>query len=138
MVLHIQGQRSRSGDRRTNVLTEIASLTHFLQARSPRIIYRSKHHSLDVKESCGDLRTSMKILSAVTTHSWPELLGIQDSTLSKILTGLRMRHSFPLFPGGLKPRMDTYLRVCRREVNQNPVTMPGLKQILLVMFWTPK
>ena len=28
--------------------------------------------------------------------------------------------------------MDTYLHACRREVNQNPVTMPGLKQRLVV------
>ena len=26
--------------------------------------------------------------------------------------------------------MDTYLRACRREVNQNPGTMPGLRQRL--------
>ena len=38
----------------------------------------------------------------------------------------------------LKPPMDTYLHVSRREVNQNPVTKPGLKQGLVVMFWAPK
>ena len=34
--------------------------------------------------------------------------------------------------------MDTYLYVSRREVNQNPVTKPGLKQGLVVMFCAPK
>ena len=38
----------------------------------------------------------------------------------------------------LKPLMDTYLHVSRHEVNQNPVTKPGLKQGLVVMFWAPK
>ena len=33
--------------------------------------------------------------------------------------------------------MDTYLHgiACSREVNQNPVIMPGLKQRLVVIFW---
>ena len=39
------------------------------------------------------------------------------------------------FPGGLKPSMDTYFHVSRREVNQNPVTKPGLEQRLVVVFW---
>ena len=34
--------------------------------------------------------------------------------------------------------MDTYLHVSRREVNQNLVTKPGLKQRLVVMFWGQK
>jgi len=40
--------------------------------------------------------------------------------------------------GDLKPPMDTYHHASRREVNQNPVTKPGLKQGLVVMFWAPK
>ena len=46
-----------------------------------------------------------------------------------------IRHSFTSFLGGLKPPMDTYLHAYSREVNQNPVTMPGR---LVVMFWPHK
>jgi len=46
--------------------------------------------------------------------------------------------SFTWFPGDLKLPMDTYLHASRREVNQTPVTKPGLKQRLVVMFWASK
>ena len=46
--------------------------------------------------------------------------------------------SFTRFPGDLKLPMDTYLHASRREVNQTPVTKPGLKQRLVVMFWVSK
>ena len=49
-----------------------------------------------------------------------------------------MGRSFTRFPGDLKPPMDTYLHASRREVNQNPVIKPGVKQGLVVMFWAPK
>ena len=50
-----------------------------------------------------------------------------------------MGRSFAQFPGDFKPPpMGTYLHVSRSEVNQNPVTKPGLKQGLVVMFWPPK
>ena len=45
---------------------------------------------------------------------------------------------FHVLPGGLKPPMDTYLHASRREVNQIPVTKPGLRQRIVVMFWAPK
>ena len=62
----IQGRQNRSGrrgDRRTNVLTEIASTTLCLQARSLYHLYRfmparTYCNSLGAKESCGDLRMS--------------------------------------------------------------------------------
>ena len=38
------------------------------------------------------------------------------------------------FRGSLKPLKDTYLHASRHEVNQNPVTKPGLKQKLVVMY----
>ena len=44
-----------------------------------------------------------------------------------------MSGSFTRFPGGLKPLMDTFLHASRREVNQNSVTKPGLKQRLVVI-----
>ena len=34
-------------------------------------------------------------------------------------------------PGLLKLLMGTYLHVSRHEVNQNPITLPGLKQKLI-------
>ena len=49
-----------------------------------------------------------------------------------------MYRSFMWFPGGFKPPMDTYLYACGREVNQNPVTMPGLKPRQGVMLCAPK
>jgi len=40
-----------------------------------------------------------------------------------------------LFLGGIETADGHfYLHVCRCEVNQNPVTKPGLKQRLVVMF----
>ena len=57
--------------------------------------------------------------------------------LRKILTSLR-GWLFHVVPGDLKPLMDTYLHASRREVNQNPVTKPGLKQGMVVIFWVPK
>ena len=42
--------------------------------------------------------------------------------------------SFMWFRGSLKPLKDTYLHASRHEVNQNPVTKPGLKQKLVVMY----
>ena len=55
--------------------------------------------------------------------------------LTTNLTGLRgsLFHMVDL-----KPPMDTYLHASRREVNQNPVSKPGLKQGLVVMFYAPK
>ena len=44
--------------------------------------------------------------------------------------------SFTRFPGGLKPPVDTHLHACKREVNQNFVTIPGQKQWIVVTFWT--
>ena len=41
-------------------------------------------YGLDIKESCGDLKTSRSILSVVAAHSHVALIGI----LSKNLTGL--------------------------------------------------
>ena len=77
-----RGRRStfgRSGDCRTNVLTEIASPALCLQARSPRIVCTDPcphgRHGPDVKKSCGDQRTS-QISSA---HSRPALLGIRTA-----------------------------------------------------------
>ena len=49
-----------------------------------------------------------------------------------------MGRSFVQFPGDLKLPMDTYLHASRCEVNQKPVTKPGLKQGLVVMFWAPE
>ena len=57
-----QSRSGRPGDNRTNVLTEIASPTLCLQARSPRIMCTDacphECHGTDVKESWGDLRWS--------------------------------------------------------------------------------
>ena len=65
VYIYYKGRRSRSGrpgDRRTNVLTEIASPTLCFQARSPRIVCTDpcphQHHGPDVTESWGDVRTS--------------------------------------------------------------------------------
>ena len=46
-----------------------------------------------------------------------------------------VHRSFMRFHRGLKLPMDTFLLVCRCEMNKNLViTMPGLKQRLVVMF----
>jgi len=80
----LQGQRSRSGrpgNRRTNVLTEIASPTLCLQARSPRIVCtdRSMPARTSRSGSKSELRRPEKeqILSVVATHSRLALLGIR-------------------------------------------------------------
>ena len=52
--------------------------------------------------------------------------------INKILTDLRVLLLCVIPRGGLKPPMNTSISRC--EVNQNPVTMPGLKQRLVAMF----
>ena len=136
-----QGRQSRSGrpsDHRTNVLTEIASLILCLQPRNLRIVCTDPCPARRSWSGCKrELQRpeNEQILSAVATRSRPALL--ECDKLSKILRGLRasLLHAVPR---GLKPPMGTCLHGCRREVNQNPVTMPRLKQRLVVMFWAPK
>ena len=75
------GQQNRSGNHRTNVLTEIVLQTLYLrrQARilSLQIHARTNVYVPDVKESCGDLRMSRSIigLSAVVTYSQLAMIG---------------------------------------------------------------
>ena len=56
------------------------------------------------------------------------------------LTGFHasLLHPVPWVRLKLPLPMNTNLHVCGREANQNPVTMPGLKQRLQVMFLGPK
>ena len=124
-----------ASNRRTNLLTEIASPTLCLQPRSPRIIctdsclYERTVRTL-VKETCGDLRTSR------FWALWPNIpsgrcLESNAKQNSDWLAWVTL--SFMRFPGDLTPPIDTYLHVSRREVNQNPVTNSGLKQGLVVL-----
>ena len=73
-----------------------------------------------------------QILSTVATHPQWSLLGSNAKQNSDWLAC--MGHSkFHTIPGGIDTTMSTYLHVSRREVNQNPVTNPGLKQGLVVL-----
>ena len=134
-----QGRRSRSGrssDHQTNVLIEIASPTLCLQTRNPHIVFISMPARTSQSGRKRELRRAEneQILSVVATHPRPALHWISKN--SNWLAC--MRRSFTSFQRDLKLPMDTYLNACRRNVNQNPATMPGIKQRLVMMFWTPK
>ena len=93
-----------ASNRRTNLLTEIASTTLCLQLRSPRIIrtdsclYKRTVRTL-VKETCGDLRTSR------FWALWPHILSGRclESNAKQNSDWLAcMGHSkFHAIPGGL-------------------------------------
>ena len=129
-----QGRRSRSGrpgDHRTNILTD--SIVDPLLA-GEKLVYcllRSMRTRMSLLGLKRELRRpeNKQILNVMATHSRPALLGILNSDW---LACIAPSHGSP----GARNRPWTLISLrCRREMNQNPVTMPGLKQKLVVLFW---